>query len=79
MGKYTIITSDLYFAAYLQSVGCRISKIDKDGTKNIFTFDDEQKRETLKEDYFNEDINSAVPALKFANNVRSLKTLCHTG
>jgi hypothetical protein len=72
-------TSDLYFAAYLQSVGCKISKIDKEGSKNIFTFEDEQNRLNLKENYFNEDEKSAVPALKLANNVRSLKTLCHTG
>lgn len=70
-------TSDLYFAAYLQSVGCKIVKIDKEGTKNIFTFEDEQGRIDLKENYFNEAPKSAVPALKMANSIRSLKTLCY--
>ena len=79
MGNITIRTSDLYFAAFLQSVGCKISKIEKEGSKNIFTFDDDKNRTDLKESYFNESDKSAVPALKLANNVRSLKTLCHTG
>lgn len=70
-------TSDLYFAAYLQSVGCKISHIDKDGAKNLFTFEDDQNRTNLKENYFNETIESSVPALKLANSIRSLKTLCY--
>lgn len=79
MGKDESIirTSDLYFAAFLQSMGCKITETDRDGNKNIFTFKDEQQRENLKESYFNEDESSAVPALKFANSVRSLKTLCY--
>ena len=73
----SIKTSDLYFAAYLQSVGCKIAHIDKDGTKNIFTFNDEEGRDNLKENYFNKDPESAVPALEFANSIRSLKTCCY--
>jgi len=72
-----IRTSDLYFAAYLQCMGCKIVKTEKDGPKNIFTFEDEAKRENLKENYFNEHPNSAVASLKFANAIRSLKTFCY--
>jgi hypothetical protein len=74
---FNVRTSDLYFAAYLQSMGCKISHIEKDGTKNLFTFEDDQNRIDLKENYFNEDPKSAVPALRFANAIRSLKTLCY--
>jgi Domain of unknown function (DUF5659) len=77
MDEKNIRTSDLYFAAYLQSVGCKIVNIDKDGTKNLFTFADDQNRKSLKEDYFNEAKGSEVPALKLANSIRSLKTLCY--
>ena len=71
-----IKTSDLYFAAFLQSAGCKIVKTEKDGVKNIFHFQDDQNR-NLKDAYFNEDTGSAVPALKFANAIRSLKTMCY--
>ena len=75
MEKSTVIkTSDLYFAAYLQSVNCKIVKVEKEGPKSIFTLEDEQNRKDLKENYFNEHEDSAVPALKFANSIRSLKT-----
>jgi len=77
MSDELIKTSDLYFAAYLQSIGCKIINTEKDGAKNIFTFKDDQKRDNLKENYFNEDAQSAVPALRFANNVRSLKTMVY--
>ena len=72
-----IKTSDLYFAAYLQCMGCKVTKTDKEGTKTIFTFEDEKNRANIKELYFNEAENSAIPCLRYANTVRSLKTLCY--
>lgn len=77
MSKARIRTSDLYFAAYLQSMGCKIVNIEQDGSKNIFAFEDPKERTNLKENYFNEGEESSVPALKFANSIRSLKTLCY--
>jgi hypothetical protein len=77
MAKQQIKTSDLYFAAFLQSMGCKIVKTDQEGNKNVFTFEDEQDRTNLKDDYFNANKESAVPALTFANSIRSLKTLCY--
>ena len=71
-----IKTSDLYFAAFLQSAGCKIVKTDKEGTKNIFHFQDDKNR-NLQEAYFNEGEESKVCALRFANAIRSLKTLCY--
>ena len=72
-----IKTSDLYFAAFLQCIGCKIINTEKDGSKNVFTFDNEEGREDLKEAYINEDISSNVPALRYANNIKSLKTYCY--
>lgn len=76
MKKTNLITSDLYFAAFLQSTGCKIVKTEPDGSKNVFHFEDDQGRENLKEVYFNEMEGSKVQALRYANAIRSLKTLC---
>lgn len=72
-----IRTSDLYFAAFLQCAGCKTIKTEREGSKFIFFFEDPQNRESLKNDYFNEDEKSNIPALKYANAVRNLKTLCY--
>ena len=72
-----IKTSDLYFAAFLQSIGCKIVNTEQREGKNFFHFEDEKKRNNLKEIYFNKDEESAVPALELANSIRSLKTLCY--
>ena len=72
-----IKTSDLYFAAFLNAAGCKIVKTDKEGTKNIFHFQDPQQGRNLQEAYFNESEESRVPALRFANAVRSLKTMVY--
>jgi hypothetical protein len=78
MGSGNLIkTSDLYFAAYLQCMGCRISKTDRESSKCIFSFEDPQNRDNLKDGYFNETETSAIPALKYANAIRSLKTFCY--
>lgn len=77
MPNMTIKTSDLYFAAFLQCVGCKVVKTDKEGTKTIFTFEDEKNRADLKDIYFNESSDSMIPALKYSNTIRSLKTCCY--
>lgn len=73
----TFKTSDLYFAAFLQSVGCKIAKTEYEGNKNVFFFEDEQGRSDLKDAYFNESEKYAIPALKLCNAIRSLKTRCY--
>lgn len=77
MEKLIVKTSDLYFAAYLQCMGCKIIKTEKEGMKTIFTFEDEEKRSNIKELYFNEDEGSSIPCLKYSNTVRSLKTMTY--
>jgi len=76
MDKETIETSDLYFAAYLHSIDCKIQKINREGKKNIFTFECNDP-DSLNRNYFNSSEESAVPALKLANSIRSLKTMCY--
>ena len=77
MSNSIIRTSDLYFAAFLQSIGCKIINTENKDGKNFFHFEDKENRENLKEIYFNKDKDSAVPALELANSIRSLKTLCY--
>ncbi|MDD5650262.1 MAG: DUF5659 domain-containing protein [Candidatus Nanoarchaeia archaeon] len=72
-----IKTSDLYFAAYLQCMGCSIVGAVKESSKYLFTFEDKEKRENLKDNYFNESKESLIPALKYANAIRSLKTFVY--
>jgi hypothetical protein len=72
-----IKTSDLYFASFLQCMGCKIIKTEKENSKCIFTFEDPKNRENLKDIYFNESEESIIPALKYANAIRSLKTFCY--
>ena len=78
----TIVTPDLYFAAYLKAKNCQIVNIQKEGTKTIFSFDtvDSGLAVTeLKHGYFNndDDFKYTVCAIIFADAIRSLKTLCH--
>jgi hypothetical protein len=70
-------TSDLYFAAFLQCSNCKIIKTEKEGSKTNFTFEDDNSHPDLKDAYFNETSGSAIPALKYANAIRSLKTFCY--
>lgn len=77
MNSHQIKTSDLYFAAFLQCKGCKIIETEKEGTKCIFIFEDPQNRNNLKDIYFNELEESSIPALTYANAIRSLKTRCY--
>lgn len=72
-----IKTSDLYFASFLQCMGCKIIKTERESSKCIFSFEDPQNRENLKDSYFNESEESQIAALKYANAIRSLKTFCY--
>lgn len=69
-------TSDLYFAAYLKTAGCRMIdhiQVDYDnGFKVFFVFEKNPLIHKLKVEYF--DRTSKVVALDYADNVRSLKS-----
>jgi len=73
-----IQTTDLYYAAWLQVIGCNMETITNSGTKKLFILTDAQNRTNLKDSFFNERPESAVVGLKFANAIRNLKTLIHS-
>lgn len=73
-----IRTSDLYFAAYLQTAGVPMKKTDRhpDNGKVFFVFDTTIANiEELKTAWFNN--SGKVAANPYAYNIKSLKALCH--
>lgn len=70
-------TSDLYFAAYLQAAGVPMTGYPRSGTGKVsFVFDTSVANlEELKTAYYNH--QGRVPALPYANAIKSLKSICH--
>jgi hypothetical protein len=77
-GNGEIRTSDLYFAAYLQTAGVPMKRTERPGDngKVYFVFDTSITNiEELKTAWFNN--SGKVAANPYAYNVKSLKALCH--
>jgi hypothetical protein len=70
-------TCDLYLAAFFLSAGCHMTKHERDGkTKRVyFFFEKDPILNDLKVNYFSR--QAKVDALTFADNIKSLKSLCH--
>ncbi len=70
-------TSDLYFAAYLQTAGVSMARTERQGGGKVhFIFDTSMSNITeLKNAWVNQ--SGKVAALPYANNVKNLKSLCH--
>ena len=72
-------TSDLYFAAYLQTAGVALKRTEPAAEGNgkiFFVFDASISNvEELKAGWFNN--QGKVPANLYAHAIKSLKTLCH--
>ena len=70
-------TSDLYFAAYLQVVGAPMSRTDRNGNGKVsFIYDMSVVNiDELKQAWFNR--QGRVPALPYADAIKSLKSICH--
>jgi transposase len=71
-------TSDLYFAAYLQTAGVEMKKTERgnDNGKVYFVFDTSIANiEELKTAWFNN--MGKVPANPFSHAIKNLKSLCH--
>lgn len=69
-------TPDLYFAAYLQTAGVELLKHERENNRVYFVFSvDIANIEELKTQWFNS--TGKVSALNYANNVKSLKSICH--
>lgn len=67
-------TCDLYLAAFFTTAGCQIKETTRDARKVYFFFEDNEILEKLKVSYFTR--NAKVDALSFADNIKSLKSLC---
>lgn len=73
-------THDLYFAAFLQTAGVPLADTVREsgGRKVAFVFDTRTTNlPELKTTYYNQ--TARIPALPYANNIKSLKALCHQG
>lgn len=70
-------TCDLYLAAFFVSAGCKlISSIRDVKTRRVyFVFEKSPLIQELRLTYFSRD--AKVPALSYADNIKSLKSLCH--
>jgi len=70
-------TCDLYLAAFFLSAGSKMLKSFRDGKSDrvYFVFEKNPIMVDLKLNYFSR--NAKIDALTFADNVKSLKSLCH--
>lgn len=70
-------TCDLYLAAFFLSAGCKMATSSRDSkTRRVyFIFEKNPLITELKLKYFSRE--AKVDALTFADNVKSLKSLCH--
>ena len=71
-------TSDLYFAAYLQTAGVELKRTDRhaESGKVFFVFDTTVSNvDELKAAWFNN--TGKVAANPYAHNLKTLKSLCH--
>jgi hypothetical protein len=70
-------TCDLYLAAFFMSAGCKMTRSTRDiKTKRVyFIFERNPIMMDLKLKYFSRE--AKVEALNFADNIKSLKSLCH--
>jgi hypothetical protein len=69
-------TCDLYLAAFFLSAGSRMVKHERSISKRVyFFFEKNPMLNDLKVNYFSR--QAKVDALTFADNIKSLKSLCH--
>ena len=70
-------TCDLYLAAFFLSTGAKMSSHDRDprSRRVYFIFEKNPMLQELKVNYFSR--QAKVEALNFADNIKSLKSLCH--
>lgn len=74
-GSYS--TCDLYLASFFISCGCRMTSHERDprSRRVYFIFEKNPLIQDLKVNYFSR--QAKVEALNFADNIKSLKSLCH--
>lgn len=67
-------TCDLYLAAFFATSGCSVKSTSRDAKKVYFYFDNKDMVDELKSSYFLR--QGKIDALSYADNVKSLKSLC---
>jgi len=74
LAKPTYRTNDLYFAAFLKTAEFSLIRVDKQGTKKFFVFEDPLNLiKKVQTDYINS--VSKVSAKELIDNIRNLKIL----
>ncbi len=68
-------TSDLYYAAYLRVAGVPLVETIREGSRVFFVFEHSSTIRDLKNEYFNR--KAKVPALTYADEIRTMKALTH--
>ena len=70
-------TCDLYLAAFFVSAGCKLAQSSRDPeTRRVyFVFEKNSIMQELKLKYFSRE--AKIDALTLADNIKSLKSLCH--
>jgi hypothetical protein len=70
-------TCDLYLASFLLAAGAHMSRHERDqrSKRVYFVFEKNPLLQDLKVNYFAR--SAKVDALTFADNIKSLKSLCH--
>ena len=77
LGSEGYQTCDLYLASFFISCGCRMVSHERDprSRRVYFIFEKNPLLQELKVNYFSR--QAKVEALNFADNIKSLKSLCH--
>lgn len=70
-------TCDLYLAAFFQSAGCKMGESlrDKKSKRVYFQFENNPLLSELRMKYYSRE--AKVDAQTLADNIKSLKSLCH--
>lgn len=70
-------TCDLYLAAFFMSAGCKMIAANRESKSRrvYFVFEKNPILNQLRIDYFSRE--AKVPAITYADNIKSLKSLCH--
>jgi len=76
-GQDGIQTCDLYLAAFFSAAGCNMVKASREprSKRVYFVFEKTPVINDLRVTYFSRE--AKVSALTFADNIKSLKSLCH--
>ena len=76
-GENGFQTCDLYLASFFQSTGVKMLKAVRDlKTRRVyFIFEKNETMHELRLSYFSRE--AKVDALTYADNIKSLKSLCH--